>query len=201
MLSEGGFNPRLHHWPSLAERFDIRSEIEDTPRAHGNVAKCKWYNFLGTKRGIELKKSTLDKDGNVLKRESKMAKIAESFTMNAVDFVQANEEVMSRPEWKLRKKFPGVTTSGAYRPSKDMKIDGKPVSEDDKKKIAQLFMDINGQTVRENYDYLNSLDADEYKDALNKIRSYAIEKAKDEVVPTKARPKLHLKRKKKGADN
>jgi len=66
MLSEGGFNPRLHHWPSLAERFDIRSEIEDTPRAHGNVAKCKWYNFLGTKRGIELKKSTLDKDGNVV---------------------------------------------------------------------------------------------------------------------------------------
>ena len=101
--------------------------------------------------------SRTDEYGNVLKRESKMAKIAESFTMNAVDFVQANEEVMSRPEWKLRKKFPGVTTSGAYRPSKDMKIDKKPVSEDDKKKIAQLFLDINGQTVRENYDYLNSL--------------------------------------------
>jgi len=81
-----------------------------------------------------------------------------------------------------------------------MKIDGKPVSEDDKKKIAQLFMDINGQTVRENYDYLNSLDADEYKDALNKIRSYAIEKAKDEVVPTKARPKLHLRVRKKSKE-
>lgn len=56
----------MHHWPSLAEQFGIRSEKEDTPRAHGNVAKCKWYNFLGTTRGLEFKSATLDKNGEVV---------------------------------------------------------------------------------------------------------------------------------------
>lgn len=66
MISEGGFNPEIHHWPTLAldERFNIRSEKEDTPRAHGNVAKCKWYNFLSTKEGRKFKEdNNLDANG------------------------------------------------------------------------------------------------------------------------------------------
>lgn len=56
LISEGGFNPKVHHWPSLAEQFDIKSENSGSPRDHGNVAKCKWHNFLGTADGIKFKK-------------------------------------------------------------------------------------------------------------------------------------------------
>jgi hypothetical protein len=60
LLSEGGFNKKIHHWPSLAERFEIKSENEDTPRAHGKVAFYKWKNFLGTARGLEFKKANVN---------------------------------------------------------------------------------------------------------------------------------------------
>lgn len=54
LISEGGFNPNIHHWPTLAEQFDIKSSAHDTPRAHGRVAQDKWRNFLKTKEGREL---------------------------------------------------------------------------------------------------------------------------------------------------
>jgi len=64
LISEGGFNPKVHHWPSLAEQFDIKSENSGSPRDHGNVAKCKWHNFLGTADGIKFKKEkNLDNNG------------------------------------------------------------------------------------------------------------------------------------------
>lgn len=66
MISEGGFNPEIHHWPSLAERFGIKSEKHDTQRAHGNVAKDRWRRFLGSDRCLEFKSATLDKNGEVV---------------------------------------------------------------------------------------------------------------------------------------
>lgn len=66
LLSEGGFKESIHHWPTLAEKFGIKSSLHDTPRAHGRVAKDKWRNFLGTARGLEFKSATLNKDGEVV---------------------------------------------------------------------------------------------------------------------------------------
>ena len=66
LIQEGGFDESTHHWPTLAEQFDIKSDKYDTPRAHGNVAKDKWRNFLGTNRGLEFKSATLDRKGDVV---------------------------------------------------------------------------------------------------------------------------------------
>ena len=66
LISEGGFNPEIHHWPSLAEQFGIKSSKHSTPRAHGRTARNKWYNFLGTTRGLEFKSATIGKDGEVI---------------------------------------------------------------------------------------------------------------------------------------
>lgn len=67
MLNEGGFNESIHHWPTLAEQFDIKSLVHDTPRAHGKVAQNKWRNFLGTARGLEFKKANVNpKTGEVV---------------------------------------------------------------------------------------------------------------------------------------
>lgn len=66
LIGEGGFNEGIHHWPTLAGQFDIKSEKHDTPRAHGRVAQDKWRNFLGTSRGLEFKKATLNRAGEVV---------------------------------------------------------------------------------------------------------------------------------------
>lgn len=66
LVAQGGFNPSIHHWPTLAEQFGIKSTVSDKPRAHGRVARNKWSNFLGTARGMEFKSATLDKEGNVV---------------------------------------------------------------------------------------------------------------------------------------
>ena len=57
LLSEGGFDKDRHHWPTLAEQFDIVT---------GEAAFGRWKRFLGSDRGLEFKKSTLDKNGNVV---------------------------------------------------------------------------------------------------------------------------------------
>ncbi len=64
LISKGGFDEKSHHWPTLAEQFDIKSEKHDTPRGHGRVARDKWVRFLGTDRGLEFKKANkLDNNG------------------------------------------------------------------------------------------------------------------------------------------
>lgn len=63
LLSEGGFNDSVHHWPTLAEQFSIKSLVNDTPRGHGRVAQQKWKNFLGTARGLEFKKHVFGPNG------------------------------------------------------------------------------------------------------------------------------------------
>jgi len=57
LLSEGGFDKDRHHWPTLAEQFGIVT---------GEAAFGRWKRFLGSDRGLEFKKSTLDKNGNVV---------------------------------------------------------------------------------------------------------------------------------------
>lgn len=66
LIAQSGFNPDIHHWPTLAEQFGIVSEKHNNPRANGNVAKDKWRRFLGSSRGLEFKSATLGKNGDVI---------------------------------------------------------------------------------------------------------------------------------------
>lgn len=68
LLSKGGFDPETDSWVELADRFGIAQHHPDTTEGRikkGNAALQRWRRFLGTERGLELKKVLIDKDGNI----------------------------------------------------------------------------------------------------------------------------------------
>lgn len=62
-LLENTGKPRGITWIELAQKFEIAPEKSDKGR--GQAAFDIWRRFLGTKRGLELKYVTLDKNGEV----------------------------------------------------------------------------------------------------------------------------------------
>lgn len=69
LLSKGGFDKGTDSWIELSKRFNVAPHHPDTPegwRRRANAALKRWKRFLGTERGLELKKALIDKDGNVV---------------------------------------------------------------------------------------------------------------------------------------
>lgn len=100
LISCGGFNPTVHHWPSLAEQFGIVSDKHNNPRANGNVAKDKWRRFLGTTRGLEFKSATLDKNGDVISTKiGRAPERPEMPTVNDEDWEWQTRDVKTGGGW------------------------------------------------------------------------------------------------------
>jgi hypothetical protein len=137
-----------------------------------------------------------DEYGNIIRQNSKFRGLAENALLNFVDIKDANDDIFNQPEWLLRKKHLAVQTAGDYLPPKNLlDYEGNEVSDEVKIQLADRFLDLNGKTIREEYDILNDIEDDEtYKKAINYIRSYAIDLAKYELGIEEDEPQFRLER-------
>lgn len=108
LLQNGGFENVDETWPELAERYSIGmwpTKDQNQREKNGKAAMMRWKRFLGTKRGLEFKKATIDKDGNVrfttIGRASEPDNQNELLTKSGAEFISGTTNPYGKPWLKF----------------------------------------------------------------------------------------------------